>query len=420
LEFKLHVQQTVATKFGFLYLYVSNVTPNVTVYFDNLQVSHSRSPLLETNEYYPYGLKMASISYKASMTMTNRYGWNGGNEYEDEGELNYSNTFYRKYDAQIGRFTGIDMMAESFASLNPYQFGGNNPVMFNDPRGDQFGGANGERLGQMQAHLMNDTWGYNTSYGGSLESRVGRYGGEKATAAGKGYNDLFDTWDEIGFAKAEEGHYQFDKSGNLNFYGLEQVVIFGTFKGGEWKTRNVEYSGFDQTVPLSAKFLWDHYGTNTTASHSYGKPEDVNKYPDQCAIRLSMALRAAGVDVSQARQYSNVKKGRRPGDEAAPLSEKGNVLGSYNLAMLLKANYGKPLEFNPKTDLEVSGMRNIFELYNMNAIIFFQNFMEGNDPNLTRIPGATHIDLLYQGKLQTTSAEHVYTSRRMLIWFLDN
>jgi RHS repeat-associated protein len=134
-EFKPHVQQTVATKCGFLYVYVSNETPNIPVYFDNLQVSHIRSPLLETNEYYSYGLKMASISYKVSMTMTNRYGWNGGNEYEDEGELNYSNTFYRKYDAQIGRFTGVDMLAEEFADLNPYQFGANNPVMFNDPTG---------------------------------------------------------------------------------------------------------------------------------------------------------------------------------------------------------------------------------------------------------------------------------------------
>jgi RHS repeat-associated protein len=72
--------------------------------------------------------------------LVNRYGFNGGNEYEDEGELNYSNTFYRKYDAQIGRFTGVDMLAEKFASINPYQFGFDNPVMFNDPLGDQSNG----------------------------------------------------------------------------------------------------------------------------------------------------------------------------------------------------------------------------------------------------------------------------------------
>jgi hypothetical protein len=94
-ELKLHVQQTVASKCGFLYVYVSNETPNIPVYFDNLQVSHIRSPLLETSEFYPYGLKMANISYRAALPslggavggLINRYGWNGGNEYEDEGEL---------------------------------------------------------------------------------------------------------------------------------------------------------------------------------------------------------------------------------------------------------------------------------------------------------------------------------------------
>jgi RHS repeat-associated protein len=124
------------TQSGYLYIYVSNATPNIPVYFDNLKVKHIRGALLETNEFYPYGLKIANISYRAASTLTNRYGWNGGNEYEDEGELNYSNTFYRKYDAQIGRFTGVDMYAEKFAGINPYQFGFNNPVMFNDPMGD--------------------------------------------------------------------------------------------------------------------------------------------------------------------------------------------------------------------------------------------------------------------------------------------
>ena len=50
----------------------------------------------------------------------------------------YYNTFYRKYDAQIGRFTGVDILSEGSAGLTPYQFGGNNPVMFNDPSGAKF------------------------------------------------------------------------------------------------------------------------------------------------------------------------------------------------------------------------------------------------------------------------------------------
>ena len=123
------------SKSGYLYIYVSNESDDIRVYFDNLQVSHKRGPLLETNEYYPYGLPMKNISYKSAGTLQNRYKFNGGNEYEEEGELNYDATFYRKYDAQVGRFTGVDMYAEKFSFINPYQFGGDNPVMSNDPTG---------------------------------------------------------------------------------------------------------------------------------------------------------------------------------------------------------------------------------------------------------------------------------------------
>jgi hypothetical protein len=49
------------------------------------------------------------------------------------------NTFYRKYDAQLGRFTGIDIRAEESYGMSVYNYGANNPVLYNDPMGDKFG-----------------------------------------------------------------------------------------------------------------------------------------------------------------------------------------------------------------------------------------------------------------------------------------
>lgn len=76
---------------------------------------------------------MAAISDKALKKNSTPYKYNDGSELEEE--LNYYNTLYRKYDAQIGRFTGVDQLAELAFRVNPYQFGGNNPIYFNDPLG---------------------------------------------------------------------------------------------------------------------------------------------------------------------------------------------------------------------------------------------------------------------------------------------
>ena len=90
---------------------------------------------MQEQSFYPYGLQMFAISDKAALKANTPYKYNAGCELEEDG-IDYYNTFYRKYDAQIGRFTGVDILAEVTADLNPYQFGNNNPVMFNDPMGD--------------------------------------------------------------------------------------------------------------------------------------------------------------------------------------------------------------------------------------------------------------------------------------------
>ncbi len=123
--------QTIS-KNGYLYVYVSNESPQ-DVYFDDITVKHYTGPLVQEQSYYPFGVQMAAISDKALKKSNTPYKYDGGVELEEE--LNYYNTFFRKYDAQIGRFTGVDILSELVVGLTPYQFGGNNPVVFNDPTG---------------------------------------------------------------------------------------------------------------------------------------------------------------------------------------------------------------------------------------------------------------------------------------------
>jgi RHS repeat-associated protein len=74
---------------------------------------------------------MHGISSKAALKLSSSYKYNGGVELEEETGL--YNTFYRQYDAQVGRFSGVDSRAEEQYGFSTYHFGYNNPVLFNDP-----------------------------------------------------------------------------------------------------------------------------------------------------------------------------------------------------------------------------------------------------------------------------------------------
>ncbi|MFN3664869.1 MAG: RHS repeat-associated core domain-containing protein [Sediminibacterium sp.] len=94
-----------------------------------------RGPLLEETHYYPFGLTMAGISSKAAGKLENRMKFNDGTELTTDLGLDWYETTYRGYDAQLGRFHQIDPITEMTDNWSPYAFVQNNPILYNDPLG---------------------------------------------------------------------------------------------------------------------------------------------------------------------------------------------------------------------------------------------------------------------------------------------
>ncbi|MCD0472578.1 DUF6443 domain-containing protein [Flavobacterium sp. JAS] len=108
----------------------------------NIRLSYAKNPttqvleIIEENNYYPFGLKHKG--YNDNVPTGNKYKYNG-KELQDELSLNLYDYGARNYDPAIGRWMNIDPLAENYFEKTPYMYAGNNPLMFVDYDGMDFG-----------------------------------------------------------------------------------------------------------------------------------------------------------------------------------------------------------------------------------------------------------------------------------------
>lgn len=117
---------------------ISDQQGNARISLEESSTTPGTAIVRQENSYYGFGLVMPG-SPVATPTTDNKQLYNGGSEWQkDFGNLpDYYQTFYRNYDAALGRFIGVDPQPESSESLTGYNYAGNNPIVYNDPLGNR-------------------------------------------------------------------------------------------------------------------------------------------------------------------------------------------------------------------------------------------------------------------------------------------
>jgi len=120
--------EVAATEVGYLFIYLSydNATGG-DVFFDDLKITVQESPVIQVNNYYPFG--MQSYTWLREGETDNAYLYQGKELIAQTGWHDFGS---RMYYGDLGRWFSTDP-AGQFSS--PYNAMGNNPVMSIDPDG---------------------------------------------------------------------------------------------------------------------------------------------------------------------------------------------------------------------------------------------------------------------------------------------
>ncbi|NOT76439.1 MAG: hypothetical protein HOP08_16045 [Cyclobacteriaceae bacterium] len=228
---KVSIPQFTVKEAGYLFAYLSYENPsNNYVYFDDFKITHTPTNIVQSNEYYPFGLQ-AARSWTRSNT-SNNFLYNGGTESNPVSGL-YDLT-YRNYDPGLARMNQMDPMAHKYSSISSYNYSFNNPVLMNDPNGSdpyesvysyiQAQWASNRNLLFMET-LVADSGGGGGEGGDGPVVRV--YSGVEAFAAAAAYVTKFNGWGAEGVAGSlDEAIAKYNAMNNSSVGGYGNLLFF--------------------------------------------------------------------------------------------------------------------------------------------------------------------------------------------------
>ena len=121
-----------------MYIYLSNeqATKDFEIYFDDLKIDHYKvSRVIQSDDYYPFGLTIAGTEYQRIGVKENRYLYND-KELQSDLDLNWYDYGARMYMPELGRWGVVDPMNADHTDYTPYNYVFNNPILLIDPYGE--------------------------------------------------------------------------------------------------------------------------------------------------------------------------------------------------------------------------------------------------------------------------------------------